>query len=186
MNRVIAALSVVALLVAGAVGAWLSPAATADEHEQSNEFGRNVVDFGVVVTDIDRSLAFYTEGIGLKETGGFGVPTDVAEPAGLTDGKPLDIHVLQTREDENATRIKLMEVEGVTPTKLANDHIHTTTGISYMTLFPKNITPILERLKERGVEPIADGPVAIPGGDAYLAVVRDPDGNFVELVGPME
>ncbi len=45
----------------------------------------------------------------------------------------------------------------------------------------------MERLKKAGVKPLAKGPVALPKPlpqGVYLTVVRDPDGNIVELVGP--
>ena len=50
-------------------------------------------------------------------------------------------------------------------------------------------TAVLERLAKLGVKPIAKSPVALPAslvppGDQFLTVVRDPDGNLVELIGP--
>ena len=45
----------------------------------------------------------------------------------------------------------------------------------------------LERLKKMSVKPLAKGPVPLPKGfpeGVFLTVVKDPDGNFVELVGP--
>ena len=45
----------------------------------------------------------------------------------------------------------------------------------------------MARLEKAGVKPLAKGPVALrsplPEG-VFLSVVRDPDGNLVELVGP--
>ena len=43
------------------------------------------------------------------------------------------------------------------------------------------------RLKKAGVKPIAKGPVTLPKNlnpEWSLTIVRDPDGNLVELVGP--
>jgi hypothetical protein len=43
-------------------------------------------------------------------------------------------------------------------------------------------------LAKLGVKPIAKSPVLLPEslvpGKMYLTVVRDPDGNLVELIGP--
>jgi hypothetical protein len=47
----------------------------------------------------------------------------------------------------------------------------------------------LKRLEKAGVKPLAKGPVALPEPlpqGIYLTVVRDPDGNIVELVGPKD
>ena len=44
-----------------------------------------------------------------------------------------------------------------------------------------------KRLEANGVKPLAKGPVPLPEGfpeGVFLTVVKDPDGNFVELVGP--
>ncbi|UCD24541.1 MAG: bleomycin resistance protein, partial [Gemmatimonadota bacterium] len=63
---------------------------------------------------------------------------------------------------------------------------HSQFGFRYLTIFVENTTAALDRLKAGGVEPLADGPVLI-GDDAsgdYLTVVRDPDGNLIELIGP--
>ena len=45
----------------------------------------------------------------------------------------------------------------------------------------------LARLQKAGVKPIAEGPAILPKNlnrDLSLTIVRDPDGNLVELVGP--
>ncbi|MBT6399908.1 MAG: bleomycin resistance protein, partial [Verrucomicrobia bacterium] len=44
----------------------------------------------------------------------------------------------------------------------------------------------LERLKKAGVKVLGKGPALIPGTKVALTVVKDPDGNFVELVGPAD
>ncbi len=56
-------------------------------------------------------------------------------------------------------------------------------GYSYITIWVNDQTAALARLKKLDVAPIAKGPVGLSGG-LFLTVVRDPDGNFVELVGP--
>lgn len=144
------------------------------------------IDLGCVVKDIDASVKFYTEAIGFKVAGGFKVPADFAKDSGLTDSKPLDIKVLTLGEGEGATKLKLMQVEG-SGGKAKNKHIDSKLGFSYITISIKSTDVALERLAKAGVKPIAKGPVALPENlDPTLAltIVRDPDGNFVELVGP--
>ena len=52
-----------------------------------------------------------------------------------------------------------------------------------MTFHVRDMSVSVERLEKAGVELLAECPYRLQG-DAYLTLVRDPDGNFVELVGP--
>jgi hypothetical protein len=50
-------------------------------------------------------------------------------------------------------------------------------------------TAAVERLAKLGVKPLAKSPIALPESLApglHLTCVRDPDGNFVELLGPQK
>jgi len=161
--------------------------AFSDNHE-SEEFIEPTIDIGCVVSDIDASVKFYTEAIGFKVAGGFKVPGDFAESSGLTKGKELDIEFLTLggAEGEEATKLKLMQVKG-SGGKADQSHIDSTLGFSYITIFVKDTDKAMARLKRAGVKPIAKGPVTLPKNldpSLSLTIVRDPDGNFVELVGP--
>ncbi|MFK7766606.1 MAG: VOC family protein [Mariniblastus sp.] len=152
------------------------------QEKKETEFSKPTIDFGCVVSDIDASVKFYTEAVGFEVTGGFSVTSELASDAGLTD-KSLDIKVLTLGEGPGATQLKLMQVEGES-VKANHDYINSTLGLSYMTVFVKSTDVAIERLTKFGVKPISKGPVVLPGGTMALTVVRDPDGNFVELVGP--
>lgn len=152
-----------------------------------SEFARSTIDLGVVVSDIEKAAAFYTESIGFRELEGFNVDAGFATDTGLTDNQPLSIRVFVLGEDESATKLKLMQVPGVTSAKNKTDSIHAQLGFSYITVFVNDTNAAMERLKKTGVKPLAKGPVALPKGfpeGVFLTVVQDPDGNFVELVGP--
>ena len=151
-------------------------------------FPRTTIDLGCVVTDLDKSVRFYTDGIGFRELPGFSVEAPLAADAGLTDTKPLTIRVLVLGEGEHATKLKLMQVAGAAPRQGGNEFIHSHTGFRYLTIMVADTTAALERLAKLGVKPIAKSPVLLPEslvpGKMYLTVVRDPDGNLVELIGP--
>jgi lactoylglutathione lyase len=150
-------------------------------------FPRNTIDLGTVVSDIDKSVRFYTEGIGFRELTGFDVAADVATAAGLTDSKPLSIRVLALGDGPDATKLKLMQVAGSTPRPGDNEFIHSHTGFRYLTIMVHDTDAALARLATLGVKPIARSPVALPAALApgmHLTCVRDPDGNIVELIGP--
>jgi lactoylglutathione lyase len=106
----------------------------------------------------------------------------------LTDHQKLDIRVLVLDDGETATRLKLMQVPGVKSKKADNAFIHSQLGYSYLTIYVADGKAALERLRRAGVKPLAKGPVPLPPdlpAGMALSVVRDPDGNLIELIGPV-
>ena len=171
-------------IAAGCIGALLAvlPCVAAEP-----TFPRATIDLGCVVSDLDASVRFYTEGIGLTPVGGFGVEAGLAADAGLTDSKPLAIRVLALGAGETATKLKLMQVADTTPRGGDNEFIHSHTGFRYLTIFVADTDAALARLARLGVKPLAKSPVPLPESVApgmWLTCVRDPDGNVVELIGP--
>jgi catechol 2,3-dioxygenase-like lactoylglutathione lyase family enzyme len=81
-----------------------------------------------------------------------------------------------------------MSLSGVESKASDNAFVHSQLGYSYITIRTVSLKPALERLKAAGITPLANGPAPLPGVDAagpHLAVVRDPDGNLVELIGTL-
>ena len=151
------------------------------------EFSRTTIDLGVVVSDVAKAVKFYTDAIGFSEAPGFSVPADFCADAGLTDRKKLDIRVLVLGEGDAATKLKLMQVPGAASKKSDNSFIHSQLGYSYLTIYVADADLALARLNKAGVKPLAKGPLPLPPGfpeGMLLAVVRDPDGNLIELIGP--
>jgi len=152
-----------------------------------DEFARTTVDIGVVVSDINKSVAFYTQAVGFKEVPGFQVTGDFTGAAGLTDNHPVSVRVLVLGDGPTATRLKLMELPAAAPKRGDNKFIHSEFGFRYLTISVKDMTSAVARLEKAGVKPVGKCPLALPkslSAEAYLTVFRDPDGNFVEFVGP--
>lgn len=149
-----------------------------------SDFTSAIVDIGIVVSDIDKAVEFYRDGLGFTEMRGFDVPESMGADAGLSDNKPFHVHVMKLDDSKNATAIKLMQFKDAPGIKTKNDFIHTTLGVSYLTIHVSDITTAVERAAKAGAKPLAKGPILLPRGDTYLAVVRDPDGNMIEFVGP--
>jgi len=150
-------------------------------------FPRTTIDLGCVVSDLNASARFYTEGVGFRELPGFSVEPTLAAAAGLTESKPLDIRVFVLGEGDDATRLKLMQVAGTEPRKGDTEFIHSHTGFRYLTIMVADTDAAIARLARLGVKPLAASPVALPdhlGKGLFLTCVRDPDGNLVELIGP--
>jgi catechol 2,3-dioxygenase-like lactoylglutathione lyase family enzyme len=151
------------------------------------DFPRTTIDIGVHVSDVEAAADFYTNAIGLTEIEGFTVDADFATAAGLTDRQPLAVRVFVLGRGDSATRLKLMQIPGVEAVQDDNAYVHSQLGFRYLTIFVDDANDALRRLRAAGHEPAADGPALIgvdPAGD-YLTVVRDPDGNLIELIGPM-
>jgi lactoylglutathione lyase len=148
-------------------------------------FSRTTIDIGVHVRDVQTSARFYTDVIGFTEVEGFNVTADFAGAAGLTDRQPLAVRVFVLGKGESATKLKLMEVPGVTVAASDNSYIHSQLGFRYFTIYIDNMTEAMKRLRDAGMAPVG-GPIPIANdpSSSCLTVVRDPDGNLIELIGP--
>jgi lactoylglutathione lyase len=155
--------------------------------EEQEHFSSATLDLGVVVSDIEASAHFYGEILGLHEAKGFSVGEDLCRDAGLTAGKPLDIRVFTLGESASASKVKLMELKDTESKASDNRFVHSQLGLSYMTLMVSDMTAALARIEQAGLKPLADCPVPLGSGAGapQLTLVRDPDGNLIELIGPL-
>ena len=160
--------------------------ALADESsDDSPAFSSPTVDIGIVVSDLEASAKFYTEVLGLTEKKGFTATAEKATAFGLTDQVGADIRVFVLGEGEGATKLKLMAFPTKPGARPDQSYIHSTVGISYLTLRVSDMKAALDRLKAAGIEPLGETPAQL-NGDVHLTTVRDPDGNFLELIGPLK
>jgi len=151
--------------------------------DPANSFSKPTIDIGIVARDVEKSAKFYTETIGLKEIEGFSAPAELGKKIGLVDSHPINVRVFVTDEIEGATRIKLMSFPDAMGKLPDRSYIHSTIGINYLTLFVDDMDQALARLKKAEAKLLGETPVSL-GGKTQLVVVRDPDGNFIELIGP--
>ena len=151
-------------------------------------YSSGVIDLGVVVADIDKSLKFYQDVIGFQKVSEFTGKDKIVGDAGLLNYESVKVHVLSLNGEKKDTKLKLMQTKSKS---VAQDqtYIGSTLGVSYITLFVSDLGPILENLKKHKVKVMAKGPVDLAQvgfAPNYLACVRDPDGNIIEFVGPMK
>ena len=173
-----ASLSLAGLLITIGVPA-LAPLATAAE----GEFSKPVIDLGMVVKDSERTAQFLTNVVGFKEVRGFSVNAEVARRIGLIDGYPAEVRVFMLEGTEPATRIKVLSFPKARGKQADQAFIHSTLGFRYLTLYVKDMNQILERLKKAGVPTLGETPMEM-GAGTWLVAIKDPDGNFIEFVGP--
>ena len=146
-------------------------------------FSSPVLDLGMVVQDLDASAAFYGKVLGCKEVEGFSVASPFATSIGLVDQMDVTARVFLLGEGERQSRIKMMSFPKAKADKSDQRFIHSTLGFSYLTLHVVNLDASMKRLKAAKIPFEGETPVPLGGNNALL-VVRDPDGNFVELIGP--
>lgn len=150
--------------------------------QTKSEFSNPNIFIGNVVQDLDKSIKFYTEVIGMTKTGGFSVDVDKAKDLGLSDKYKLDVTVLKLVDSPEATEWKLMSLSGK-PGHKKPKWIHDDNGMQYITIFVNHLNPFIERAKKHNVKILSEKPSSL-GGNNFFILVQDPDGTFIELIGP--
>ena len=151
--------------------------------DKPKEFTKPTIDIGIVVKDLDKSAKFYTEALGLTEVKGFAVTGEVGKKIGLINNMPATVRVFAMDGADNSARLKVMSFPEAPGKNADQSYIHSTVGIRYLTIFVTSTDKALERLKKAGVKTLGETPVSL-GGKDRLTTLRDPDGNFIELIGP--
>ena len=147
-----------------------------------DDFAKSGISVGVVVEDLTKSLDFYLNVIGMVKTGEFGVDAAKAKELGLSNGNSFDVKVLKLENSDNAPEWKLMSF-GKKATHPKQNYVPDDTGMQYVTIFVKSMKPLLERIHQHGVKTLGTTP-AMLSETLQFVLVQDPDGNFIELIGP--
>jgi catechol 2,3-dioxygenase-like lactoylglutathione lyase family enzyme len=129
------------------------------------QLAKPAVDLGIVISESERSLAFYCGLLGLEHV------ADIPMPVG-GDGT---MHRVRCGD----TLLKLVRFD-TTPPPAAGGGIAGALGYRYLTMIVSNLDEIMQELADSGV------PVAVPVTDlrpgVRIGMVEDPDGNWVEFV----
>ena len=149
-----------------------------------SEFSSGLIGVGVVCKDIDKSLDFYLNVIGMTKVGEFDVDGDFGTSSGLTDGIAFHVDVLKLQDSPDANQWKLMSFkkEGSHPMPT---YIHDDTGMQYITIMVNSLEPFLKRIKQHQVKLLGNTPIPL-GETDHFVLVQDPDGTIIELIGPLE
>lgn len=147
------------------------------------EFASRSISVGVVVSKMKKSLEFYTEVLGMQRTGGLSIDREFGRKSGLSGGKPFEVIILKTEDTTEATEWKLVSFKGKAQHP-EQKHIQDDTGVQYVTMFVKSLDPFLVRINKKRVKLLGKTPTPL-GDGRYFALIQDPDGTFIELIGPM-
>ena len=133
--------------------------------------------FGIAVKDMERSLKFYRDLLGLE------IMREMDEAGGYIDN-------MLALKDVNVKTVKLSANNGVTLVELLQFNSHSgdeknkqiyDIGPSHLAFTVNNLDESYEILKNAGIE-FNSEPQLSPDGYAKVIFCKDPDGTLVELV----
>jgi len=142
--------------------------------------------FSPIVSDLDRAVAFYRDGLGLDVQGApanadtnpalrnmFGLPDaqlrwQIGRPAGMRSG----VEIVEIKKaGGKALERRLQDI-----------------GATTLIVLVRDLDAVFGRLKQLGAPVVTKGgaPLFVPGGarKSRAVIVQDPDGHFIELFQP--
>lgn len=147
-----------------------------------SEFSNPAISVGVVVEDLEKSIDFYTQVIGMTKTGEFSVPVEKCKELGLTDSYQLDVTILKLENSDRANEWKLMSL-GTKAKHPKQKYMSDDTGMQYITIFVNHLLPVIKRAENHGIKILSGKPSTLDDGRKFI-LVQDPDGTFIEIIGP--
>lgn len=146
---------------------------------------RAVDHINLVVSDLKRSVKFYTELLGFKELKRARLEGEWIESIiGLKDVRATVVYVVAPAGDP---RLELLCFDSPPGKAILANSLANTLGLRHIALRVEDIHAVVKQLKEAGVKVFSD-PVAVPNGvithDAgrkILCYFLDPDGVLLEL-----
>lgn len=129
------------------------------------KLSRQTFDVGVVTGDVERALAFY------RDTLGFPKDSEMSSPGGT-------LHRLRVGE----SFIKLIAPEQPPAARAAGGGISGALGFRYATFWLTNLDETVEACRCFGAKIALEPRPLRPG--VRVAMVEDPEGNTIELLGP--
>ncbi|MFQ3320230.1 MAG: lactoylglutathione lyase [Natronomonas sp.] len=114
------------------------------------------------VSDVERSIEWYTENLEFEESWGFETP----------DGETVNRYVA----DDNGVELQLSDTEGQTPAEAGDLWDHLAVKVD-------DVDAAFEEIDDHGV---VKEPADQPAAGARTAFLKDPDGHVIELIEPLE
>ena len=140
-----------------------------------------VMAIGLVVSDIESSEYFYTEIIGMVPAGEFSLDSEWSEAAGAANGKPFSVKMFRMQDRKSATILKLAYFDA-TENRPEQNGLDTFAGVNYLTInySAEAFSNVIKRIEDAGIRKTG----WVKKENYQLFFVRDPNGVFVELIGP--
>lgn len=146
---------------------------------------RGIDHINIVVSDLDRSVRFYTEVLGFSETKRAHLKGDWIEAiVGLKDVEAKVAYVVAPAGEPRIELLQYLTPEGKA---LEANSAPNTPGLRHIALRVSDTPAMVERLKEAGCRIFGEA-VKVPGsvvshdaGEKQLCYFLDPDGVILEL-----
>ena len=139
---------------------------------------KNVRHFGVVVTNMQKSLQFYRDLLGLD------IQRELHESGKFLDNmlnmKNVNVHTVKMSVSDGTTLVELLEFESH-PKSLQNNVEVSNIGASHLAFTVYDLHDTYTKLKNTGIKFNAP-PQNSPDGYAKVTFCYDPDGTPIELV----
>ena len=148
--------------------------------EKEVGFSNDTIQIGVVVNDLEKSVKFYTEIIGMTQVGGFTVSEEFSNKSGLSGGAAFDVTILKLADSPTANQWKLMSFKDL-PEPRKDMHIQDGIGMRYITIYVESVEPYLERFKQHNIKLLSDANTTVGDGRQFV-LIQDPNGVFVEII----
>ena len=132
---------------------------------------------GIVVSDMQRSLKFYRDKLGLKTVADFEDQGDYIDT--LISAKGIHLRMVKLVADDGGM-IELLQYISH-PMSRNNDNQLYEIGPTHVAFTVENVDKLYAELKVEGIRFTAP-PIESPDKKVKLAFCQDPDGTFLELV----
>ena len=63
-------------------------------------------------------------------------------------------------------------------------YLHDDTGMQYITILVNHLEPVMKRIEKNNIKILSGKPSKLDE-NRFFILVQDPDGTFIELIGPM-
>lgn len=137
---------------------------------------KNIRHVGLVVSNLDKSLMFYRDLLGLKIQGTTSEEGDFI--SSITSIDNVILNTIKLSADDNSTRIELIELLSEIPA--SNNVQLSTRGFTHIALTVLNLDELYTKLQNQGIE-FTCKPKISPNGKLKITFCRDFEGNFLEL-----
>lgn len=128
------------------------------------EVQKDAIDIGIISKDIDAMMTFYSEGLGLELEG------SIPMPGGGT----------MNRFKVGDSIVKVIELDPAAPAEAPPGGIRGATGYRYWTIHIPNLEETVKKIEGDGYKVVMPAKTIREG--ITIAIVADPDGNWVELL----
>ena len=128
------------------------------------QLAKNSIDLGIITSNAEAALKFYRDTLGFEPAG------EMPMPGGGT------MYRLMCGE----SMIKVIELDKAPPAKAPPGGIQGATGYRYWTMSVTNLPEMVEACREGGYKIVVPETEIAPG--LKIAMVEDPDGNWVEFL----